>query len=225
MRVEWLVWWNWSFHELMFRIMTRFGSHYLQIWILSFLHAFPSKHRNLLKWSVFFVCFATEVYRLVYSYAVSVWFEESLWSRSSHSDMTWRITVTVIFASNIHSIIHLDFYQSALKIWKSSSWMTQKKHDLMTQLSAAFSIESLISYNSQFPVWWLTANCVTARPGSESIYIFLSFFFICRSRWVDEKKLNAKDVVVAIALNIKFRNFFDFLHFILHSHSQYSSFD
>ena len=188
MRVEWLIWWNWSFHELMFRIMTKFDSHYLQVWILSFLHALSSKHRNFLKWSIFFVCSVTEIHRLVYSYVVFVRFEESLWSRSSHFDMTWKIIVIVIFASNIHFIIHLDFYQSALKIWKSFSWVTQKKHDLMTQLFVAFSIENLISYNSQFSIWWLTINCVTARSEFESIYIFLSSFFICRNRWVDERE-------------------------------------
>ena len=51
------------------------------------------------------------------------------------------------------NIIHLDPYQSALKTWKPSSWMTQKKHDLMTSLFAVFSIESLISYNSQLSIW------------------------------------------------------------------------
>ena len=209
----------------MFRIMTKFDSYYLQIWILNFLHAFFFKHRNFLKWSIFFVCFATKIHRLVYSYVVFVKFEKSLWSRFSHFDMIWKIIVIVIFASNIHFIIHFDFYQFALKIWKSFSWMTQKKHDLIIQLLAVFSIESLISYNSQFSIWWLTTNCVTTKFEFESIYIFLFSFFICRNRWIDEKKLNAKNVVIAIALNIKLRNLFDFLHFILHSHSQYSSFD
>ena len=65
----------------------------------------------------------------------------------------WKIIVIVIFASNIL----LDLNQFALKIWKSSSWVTQKKHDLMFSLSAAFNIENLISYNSQSRIWWLNS--------------------------------------------------------------------
>ena len=130
---------------------------------------------------LFFVCFATEIYRLVYSYVVFICCIRE----------TWKIVVIAIFAFWYdlknhcdrdfrieYSIIHFDFYQSALKIWKSSSWVTQKKHDLITQLFVVFRIESLTSYNLQFSIWWLTTNCVTMRFEFESIYIFISFIFL-----------------------------------------------
>ena len=84
-------------------------------------------------------------------------FEKALWSWPSHPKSFFSI-----------------FSQFAIKTWKSPSWVTQKKHDLMIQLSAAFKIESLASYNSQLSIWWLTTNCVTVKFESESIFIFLS---------------------------------------------------
>ena len=100
----------------------------------------------------------------------------------SWSSEIWRSTVIVIFA---FEIIHLDPNQSALKTWKSSSWMTQKKHNLMTSLSAAFSIESLISYNSQLSTWWLTADWVTERSNSSSsLFSIFSAFYTYWNRWV-----------------------------------------
>ena len=115
-----------------------------------------------------FVCFAAEISRLmcvcfffkIWRIAVIAIFASISWNFE-----TWKSTVIVIFASEI---IHLDFNQSALKIWKSFSWVTQKKHSLMISLSVAFNIESLISYNSQFSIWWLTADWVTERSNSNS---------------------------------------------------------
>ena len=129
---------------------------FCKFWILNFLHAFSSKHRKFLKWTIFFVCFATKVYRFVYLYAVFICCIRE----------TWRIVVIAIFAfwynlknhcdRDFHIdyfIIHFDFYQFALKIWKLFSWMIQKKHDLMIQMFAVFSIENLTSYNSRFSIW------------------------------------------------------------------------
>ena len=101
------------------------------------------------------------------------------------NSMTWKIIVIVIFASNIISFFSI-FSQLALKIWKSSSWMIQKKHNLMTQLSVAFNFESLTSYDSRFSIWWLTANWMTMRFEFESIFIFLSFYLFAFYIEVDE---------------------------------------
>ena len=123
----------------------------------------------------------------------------------------WKIVVIAIFASNILFIIWkiivivifafvivlFDSYQFVLKIWKSFSWMIQKKHDLMISLFVVFKIENLISYNLQFSIWWLTINWITTRFEFESIYIFVFFIFLLftSNRWIVWKKwLNAKDV-------------------------------
>ena len=140
--------------------------------------------------------------------------------RIENHSMIWRITVIVIFASNILSFFSISS-QFALKTWKSSSWMTQKKHDLMTQLLVVFSIESLISYNSRFSIWWLTANWMTMRSEFESIHICLFSIFLFHisesMSWSKKREsLNAKDVVIAIAFDISdFENFLDFL-FLFH---------
>ena len=97
---------------------------------------------------------------------------------------TWKIIVIVIFASNI--LFFSIFSQSAIKIWKSFSWMTQKKHDLMIRLFVAFRIENLISYNLQSSIWWLTANCVTVKSEFESIFIFLFFYLFVSYIEIDE---------------------------------------
>ena len=94
-------------------------------------------------------------------------FRIEIWSLKKHCDRDFRI----------RNIIHFDSYQSALKIWKSFSWVTQKKHDLMISLFAVFDIENLISYNSQFSIWWLTADWLTKRSNSSFSLFFHLFIF------------------------------------------------
>ena len=197
----------------MFRIMTKFDSHYLQIWILNFLHAFflsieifwnDQYFSYVLRQKFINLCI-----RMLYlwnlknrcdrDFRIRKRFEKSFWSWFSHLLLFFSI-----------------FSQFALKIWKSFSWMIQKKHDLMTQLFAVFNIENLISYNLRISIWWLITNWMTMKFEFESIYICLFFiflFYISKSmNWSRKKCLNAKNVVIAIALNIKFRNFLDFLY-------------
>ena len=112
-----------------------------------------------------FVCSAAEISELVCLYASFLRLEESLSSRSSHRICWLEKSLWSWFS---HRLFFSIFNQSALKIWKSSSWVTQKKHDLMTSLFAAFNIESLISYNSQLSIWWLTIDWVTKRSNSSS---------------------------------------------------------
>ena len=141
----------------------------------------------------------------------------------NHYNRDFRIEFTdlkiVIFAS----IILFDFNQFALKIWKSSSWMIQKKHDLMISLFAVFSIENLISYNSQFSIWWLTTDWLTKKSNS-SFFLFSIFLFHISNRWVVWKKMieREKRYMIFYWWNkrdrieyIKFRNFFRFFVFIL----------
>ena len=147
-----------------------FGSHCLEFWVsyTRFLLSTEVPWNNNTTWP--------EPLLKLYAVVVNMWHSYDLENRYNRdlrirNPLVWRITVTVIFASNF---ILLDSYQSAVKTWKSFSWMTQEKHDLMISLFAAFSIESLISYNSQLSIWWLTADWVTGRSNSSS---FLSFYF------------------------------------------------
>ena len=55
--------------------------------------------------------------------------------------------------------------------------MIQKKHDLIISLFAVFSIESLISYNSQFSIWWLTIDWLTKKSNSNFFLFFYFFIF------------------------------------------------
>ena len=106
-------------------------------------------------------------------YASSLRLEESLWSRSSHR-IRWLEKALWSWSSHSKlSLFFSIFNQSALKIWKSSSWVTQKKHDLMISLFAAFNIESLISYYSQSSIWWLTTDWMTERSNSSSSLFFI----------------------------------------------------
>ena len=104
-------------------------------------------------------------------------------------------------------IIQFDSYQFALKIWKSFSWMIQKKHDLTISLFVVVKIESLISYNSQFSIWWLTTNWLTMNFEFESFFIFLFFFFVYR---IHEKFKREKRRCRDRIRYIKFRKFFWF---------------
>ena len=133
-----------------------------------------------------------------------IWFEKSLSSWFSHlNSLIWKITVIVIFASNI---ILLDFYQSALKIWKPSSWMTQKKHDLMTRTVCCFQYREF-DFVQLTTFDMMTDNWLIDRKFWIRVTLYFLFFYF--SHWIDElfekNDLNAKDVVIAIALNIKFR--------------------
>ena len=110
------------------------------------------KHWSFLRWSRFFHVLQQRFIDLCICMLYS-WSLKNRRDRDLRIDFciyeTWRIVVIAIFASNILSFFSI-FSQSALKIWKSFSWVTQKKHDLMTWLFVAFTIESLNSYNSQF---------------------------------------------------------------------------
>ena len=118
---------------------------------------------------------------------------------------------------------HFDFYQFALKIWKSFSWMIQKKHDLIIQLFVVFNIENLISYNSRFSIWWLTINWMTMKFEFESIYIF--YFSISNIELMNcskkklikrEKRRNHDRIEYQIS---KFVLFFVFVSFHIHIHN------
>ena len=114
----------------------------------------------------------------------------------------WKIIVIVIFASNILSFFSIS-NQSALKIWKSFSWIIQKKHDLITQLFVVFNIENLISYHSRFPIWWLTTNWMTMKFEFESIYIFLFFIFLFRiSKSLDAISLHISNFEIFFTFTI-----------------------
>ena len=70
----------------------------------------------------FFVCFATKITKficvcffLIWRIAVIAIFASIFWNFE-----IWKSIVIVIFA---FEIIHFDFNQFALKIWKSFSWM------------------------------------------------------------------------------------------------------
>ena len=143
-------------------------------------------------------------------YAVAfIKFEESLWSWFSHQYLeilSLKKHCSRDLRINISKFFLLDLYQSALKIWKSSSWVTQKKHDLMTSLSAAFSIESLISYNSQFSIWWLTADWLTESFEFEFFLIFYSFTFYIESMSCSREVIKReRRRIDAIAFDIRFR--------------------
>ena len=139
----------------------------------------------------FFVCFATEIFKLMYSlcFFLKTWKIVVIAIFASNM-LTWEIIVIVIFASKFFDLkkslwswsSHRLFFsisnQFALKIWKSFSWMTQKKHDLMISLFVVFNIESLISYNSQFSIWWLTIDWMTKKSNFNSSFIFYSFCFL-----------------------------------------------
>ena len=131
--------------------------------------------------------------------------------------LTWKIIVIVIFASNIL----FDFNQFALKIWKSFSWMIQKKTWFDDFAVCCFQYRMFDFV--QFTIFdlmidnWLNDKEIEF----EFFFIFLFFCFIHSNRWVvREKWLNAKNVIRffideidAIALNISnFENFLDFLH-------------
>ena len=115
--------------------------------------------------------------------------------------MTWRITVIVIFASNILSFFSTSS-QPALKTWKSSSWVTQEKHGLVARLSAASKIESLASYNPQSPSGdWQLIEWQWDLNLSPSIifYPLCSLYVLEPMSCLKEKWLNAKGAVVATA--------------------------
>ena len=87
---------------------------------------------QLLKsYELVFICCIHETWRIVVIAIFALW-----------NFMTWRITVIVIFASNILSFFSISS-QFALKIWKSSSWLTQKKHDLMIRTVCCFRYRKL----------------------------------------------------------------------------------
>ena len=133
---------------------------------------------------------------------------------ASETFETWKSIVIVTFALEILSFISIH-NQSALKIWKSLSWMIQKKHNLMISLSVAFNIKSLISYNSQFSIWWVTVDWMTEKSNSSfSLFSYLfTFEFWNRdvAMMLDEIKSNNRE------LNrwyIEFRNFLNLLRSI-----------
>ena len=59
-------------------------------------------------------------------------FRIEFWNLKKHCDRDFRT----------RNIIYFDSYQFALKIWKSFSWMIQKKHDLMISLFIALMIDN-----------------------------------------------------------------------------------
>ena len=82
------------------------------------------------------------------------WIDASVLNFASNM-LIWKIIIVVTFASNLliwkniiivifaSKFVFLEiFNQFALKIWKSSSWMIQKKHDLMISLFVALMIDS-----------------------------------------------------------------------------------
>ena len=143
-----------------------------------------------------FICFKAEISRLVYS-------------------LIWRITVVVIFASRIvdlknhyrrdFRIEHFSQFIVSLreKSERTSSWMIQKKHDLMISLSAVFNMKCLISYNSQLLIWWLTIDLLTTKFESNSFLLSYFFAFLYQSRYVIARlvKRNRRRIV-AIAIDI-----------------------
>ena len=105
----------------------------------------------------FFVCFATEISKLMCAYFFfKIWkivviaiFASIFWNFE-----IWKNIVIVIFA---FEIIHFDFNQFALKIWKSFSWMTQKNiiwwfHCLLFSISKVWF---RTIHNSRFDDWQL----------------------------------------------------------------------
>ena len=209
--------------DLMFRILTRFDSHCLQILNSEFFTRvlfLASKSLEMIK-ILSYVSqqrFISLCICMLYSWDLKNRCDRDLrtlkfYDLKNHCDRDLRIE---------YSIILLDFSQSALKIWKSSSWMTQKKHELMTRLFVAFKIESLISYNSQFSSddWQLTEWQWDLNLSSSIIFYSLCFLYVSKSmsclkkKMIKREKRRCRD-------RIWLRNLLDFLHFI--SHSQYST--
>ena len=150
---------------------------FCKFWTLNFLHAFSFKHRNFLRWTIFFVCFATEIHRFVYSYAVFMKFEKSLWSRSSHSAMTWKIIVIVIFASSILSFRFLSVCIKNLKIIfvndSEKAWFDDSTVCCFQDLEFDFVQFTVF-------VWWLTANWWQWNLNLSQFLSFYLFIFLFR---------------------------------------------